>query len=103
MALLGQLRPFHTRVRVYTTDPNPLHVDPTAIRSDLATRYVNQDCSFDLRVLVAREGAVVAAYLFPWRLFSNPGSHWGHGIDAEKYRTEIPDDIKSDHLRRDAG
>jgi hypothetical protein len=103
LPLLGQQRPFHTRVRLYSTGSDPLQVDPTAIRSDLAARYVNQDCSFDLRVLMVRDGAVVDAYLFPWTLFAVPGSDWSHGINAEQYRTAIPDDIKLEHLRDNAG
>jgi hypothetical protein len=100
---LGQQPPFHTQVRVYSTDSDPLHVDPTSIQSDLAARYVNQDCSFDLRVLMVREGAVVDAYLFPWTLFAALGPDWKHGIIAEQYTTAIPDDIKPEHLRGDAG
>jgi len=65
LPLLGQQHPYHMRVRLYSTDSNPLHVDPTSIQSDLAARYVNQDCSFDLRVLIVSDGGVVDAYLFP--------------------------------------
>jgi hypothetical protein len=102
LPLLGQQHPFHMRVRVYSTGSDPLQVDPTAIQSDLAARYLNQDCSFDLRVLMVRDGAVVEAYLFPWPLFAVPGYDWSHGINAEQYRTAIPDDIKLEHLRDNA-
>jgi hypothetical protein len=102
LPVLGQQRPFHTRVRVYSTGSDPLQVDSTVIRSDLAARYVNQDCSFDLRVLMVRDGAVVDAYLFPWTLFAVAGSDWSDGINAEQYRTTIPEDIKLEHLRDNA-
>ena len=65
LPLLGQKRPFHTCVRVYSKGADPLHVDPMAIRADLAVRYVDQDCSFDLRVLMVKGGEVIDAYLFP--------------------------------------
>jgi len=103
LPLLGQKRPFHTRVRVYLTGSDPLHVDPLAIRGDLAARYVDQDCSFDLRILMVKGGEVVDAYLFPWALFAVAGSHWGQGIDVQQYRAAVPDDIKPEHLRNDAG
>jgi hypothetical protein len=103
LPLLGQKRPFHTRVRVYLTRSDPLHVDPMAIRGDLAARYVNKDCSFDLRILMVKDGEVVDAYLFPWTLFAVPSSDWSHGINAQQYRTAIPDDIKPEHLHNDAG
>lgn len=98
MPPLGQQPPFHIQVRVYSTAPDPLHVDLTSIQSDLAARYVNQDCSFDLRVLMVREGAVVGAYLFPWTLFAAFGPDWKHGIIVEQYTTAIPDDIKPEYL-----
>lgn len=100
---LGQKHPFHTRVRVYLMDSDPLHVDPMAIRSDLATTYVNQDCSFDLRIILVKDGEAVDAYLFPWALFAVPSSDWSKRIDAQQYRIAIPDDIKLEHLRNDAG
>jgi hypothetical protein len=100
---LGQKPPFHTRVRVYLTGTDPLLVDVVSIRSDLLARYVNQDCSFDLRILMVRNGEVVDAYLFPWTLFAVPNADWSHTINSQQYRTAIPDDIKPEHLRYDAG
>jgi hypothetical protein len=105
LRLLGQRPPFHTQVRVYSTDADPLHVDPDppAIHSDLSARHVNQDCSFDLRVLMVRDGAVVDAYLFPWPLFSALSPDWSRGINADQYRSAIPNDIRPEHLRGGAG
>jgi hypothetical protein len=103
LPLLGQKRPFHTRVRVYLTGSDPLHVDPMAIRGDLAARYVDQDCSFDLRILMVKGSEVVEAYLLPWALFAVTSSDWGQGIDVQQYRTAVPDDIKPEHLRNEAG
>lgn len=96
--LLGQQFPLHTRVRVYSTDSIPFHMNPKAIADDLAAQYVNHDCSFDLHVLMVRDRTVVDAYLFPWNLFSNLSSSWGNGIDAEQYRTTTPADINPEHL-----
>lgn len=100
---LGQKSPFHTCVRVYSTDSDPFRVDLMSIRRDLATHYVNQDCSFDLRVLMVRDGEVVDAYLFPWSVFAIPDADWNHSINAERYRTAIPEDIKPEHLRHEQG
>lgn len=100
---LGQKPPFHTRVRVYLTGSDPLLVDLNSIRSDLAARYVNQDCSFDLRILMVRDGEVFDAYLFPWSLFAVPSNDWRHTVNAQQYRITIPDDIKPEHLRNDVG
>lgn len=98
LPLLGQKRPFHTTVRVYSADPDPLHIDAAAIRADLDARYIDQDCSFDLRVLIVRASAVVEAYLFPWSLIVENGPDWICGIKVEKFSTVIPHDIKAEHL-----
>ena len=103
LPLLGQKRPFHTRARIYLTDSDPLHVDSMAVRADLAARYVDQDCSFDLHILMVKGSEVVEAYLFPWALFAVASSDWRQGVNAQQYRTAIPDDIKPEHLRNDAG
>jgi hypothetical protein len=95
---LGQRSPFHTCVRVYSTDSEPLLVDPMVIRSDLARHYLNQDCSFDLRVLMVRDSKVVDAYLFPWSACAKSNADWSQSIDAERYRTAIPEEIKPEHL-----
>src|SRR6266496_1227240 len=84
--------PFHTRVRVYLTGSDPLSVDLMSIRSDLAARYVNQDCSFDLHILMVRDGGVFDAFLFPWSLFAVPSADWRRTINAQQYRIAIPDD-----------
>jgi len=101
--LLGQKRPFHTHVRVYLKGTDPLDVDPMAIRSDLAARYVDNDCSFELRILMVKDGEVVEAYLLPWSVFAVEKSDWRRGIDAQYYRTAIPNDIKPEHLRNGIG
>lgn len=98
LPLLGQKRPFHTRVRVYLNGSDPFAVDPMAIQHDLDARYVDQDCSFDLLILLVNGGKVADAYLFPWTLVGAASSDWHQGIDAQHYRTAIPDDIKPEHL-----
>ena len=95
---LGVKPPFHTCVRVYSPDLDPLLVDLTAIRRDLVAHYVNQDCSFDLRVLMVRDAKVVEAYFFPWNTFSDPNIDWRQSISAQQFRAVIPDDITSEHL-----
>lgn len=99
----GQKPPFHTCARVYSTDSDPLLVDLTAIRRDFVTHYVDQECSFDLRVLMVRDSKVVEAYFFPWSTFSDQNIYWRRSINAQQFRTEIPDDIKSEHLDRLSG
>lgn len=100
---LAQKSPFHTCVRVYSTDSNPLLVDLVAIRNDLDKQYMNQDCSFDLRVLMVKDSKVVDAYLFPWSVFANLNADWSQSIDPERYRTAIPEKITPEHLRREQG
>ncbi|MEF8767703.1 hypothetical protein [Candidatus Accumulibacter contiguus] len=100
---LGQKRPFHTCVRLYLTSSDPLRFDPMTIREDLAARYVDQDCSFDLRILMVRGSEVAEAYLLPWALFAVEGAEWKQRIDLQQYRTVIPSDIQPEHLRSGAG
>jgi len=73
-------------------------MNPKVIADDLAAHYMNQDCSFDLRVFIVKDSTVVDVYFFSWNLFSNLSSSWGNGIDAEQYRAAIPEDINSEHL-----
>lgn len=96
--VLGQQRPFHTRVRVYLAGSDPLQIDPAAIRQDLAARYLNQDCLFDVRVLLVADGVVTDAYLFPWSVFAAPSPNWADHVDPSRFRTAIPDDINLQHL-----
>jgi hypothetical protein len=78
---------------------NPATVDPSVIRSDLAQRYPDQDCMFDLRILHVQEEAVFDAFLFPWHLHKGVGAGWAADIDLQAYRTTTPADIKPEHLR----
>jgi hypothetical protein len=103
LPLFGQRQPFFTRVRVYQTSSDPLRVDPSVVMADLSRRYLNQDCMFDLRILVVREGAVSDAYLLPWNIFGGRGANWREGIDPTKYRSPIPQDINPEHLGGKAG
>ena len=98
LPLLGQKCPFHTRVRVYLKGSDPFDVDPMIIRDDLAARYVDQDCSFDLRILMVKGDEVVDAYIFPWTLVASARSDWRQGLDAQHFRTAIPDDINPEYL-----
>lgn len=98
LPVLGQKRPFHTQVRVYLEGSDPLDVDPVAIRSDLCGKYLEQDCSFDLRVLMVKSGKVVEAYFFPWAVVSVANSGVWQKINAKDYRADIPDDINPDHI-----
>ena len=99
LSSLGQKHPIHTCVRVYMGGSDPLLVDLMSIHSDLAARYVNQDYSFDLRVLMIRDDEVVDAYLFPWPVLAVRTDDWTHTINAQEYRTTIPDDIEPEHVR----
>lgn len=95
---LNQLRPFHVCVRVYTTNPDPLLIDISAIRENIAAQYPNNDCSFDLRVLVVSEAGVGDAFYFPCAVFSDANADWTLNTNAERYRDAIPNDIKPEHL-----
>lgn len=98
--LLGQKLPIHTCVRVYLTGSDPLLFDLSAIKKDIAKKYTTRDFSFDLRVLIVKEDKVTDAYLFPWSIFENKNANWSQSINTEPYRTDIPGDIKPEHLRQ---
>jgi hypothetical protein len=102
LPLFGQRQPFFTRVRVYQTSADPLQVDPSLVMADLSRRYLDQDCMFDLRILVVRDGAVSDAYLLPWNIFAERGANWREGIDPADYRSAIPPDVDPEHLGRKA-
>lgn len=103
LPLFGQRQPFFTRVRVYQTSADPFGVDPSLVKADLSRRYLDQDCMFDLRILVVRDGAVSDAYLLPWNIFAERGINWREGIDPAAYKSAIPQDINPEHLGRKAG
>jgi hypothetical protein len=103
LPLFGQRQPYFTRVRVYQTSVDPLLVEPMVIMSDLSRQYPDQDCLFDLRVLIVRDCIVTDAFLFPWIIFAEPGADWRKGIDPAQYRTSIPADINPEHLGGKAG
>lgn len=98
LPLLGQKAPLHTCVRVFSIDPDPLNTNPIEIAKDLAAHYANQDCSFDLRVLIVKDREVIDAYFFPWAILDSPKADWRHCINAEEYRSTIPSDVNPDHL-----
>jgi hypothetical protein len=89
---LGQLQPLHSRVRVYTASQDPLAELPADPVSDINQRFVGRDNSFDLRVIQVRDGVVVGAYLFPWRVLAT-GPDWKRKIDSSAYQVAIPTDI----------
>ena len=95
---LEQRAPFYPTVRVYTTNPEPSTISLSAIRSDIKKRFSNNDCMFDLRVLIVKEGAVVDAFLFPWVLLENERFKWDNISSLEEYQISIPDDIELKHL-----
>ncbi len=95
---LSQRSPFRICVRVYSNGSDPFDIDPRTICDELSTRYPNEDCSFDLRIIMVKGGKAVAAYLFPWTLIATGSSSWGRGLDRQRFRTEIPNDIRPEHL-----
>lgn len=103
LPLLRQKTPFHTCVKVYSTASDPFQVDLETIQRDLAVKYADQDYSFDLRILLVKNNAVVDAYLFPSALFASTGSDWSNSIDAHQYRVPIPGDINPQHLQNNSG
>ncbi|RTT13491.1 hypothetical protein DY954_07595 [Pseudomonas aeruginosa] len=98
LPLLGQKRPFHTRVRLYRSGSDPFNFDPAEILDGLAEKNPDQDCSFDVRILLVDGGQVVKAYFFPWSIIAPLRANWHHGIDSQKYIVELPDDIDSTHV-----
>lgn len=98
--MLGQQCPFYTCVRIYLDGSDPLQIDPEAIRKDLEVRHPNEDCLFDVRVVLVADGAAVGAYLFPWSTFAAFDPNWRDNVDSSLFRTVIPDDIDPQHLSR---
>jgi hypothetical protein len=96
-ALLGQRQPFYPTVRVYSA--NPKTIDLRKIRSDLATQYVNNDCMFDLRIVLVNDGAVIDAFLFPWEVLESGGFHWSPAMLSETPRVPLPDDVSPEHCQ----
>lgn len=103
LPLFGQRQPFFTRVRVYQTSTDPLRVEPSRVKADLSRWYLDQDCMFDLRILIVKEGTVTDAYLLPWSIFAGRGANWREGIDPADYKSAIPQDINPDDLGHKAG
>jgi hypothetical protein len=98
-AAMGQKRPFSPTVRVYCSQAGLPTIDIRAIQNDLATRYANDDCMFDLRILVVEGDAVTDAFLLPWSTIQT-------GVPLERlepYRVSIPDDVNVEHYRPSAG
>ncbi|MBK8233928.1 MAG: hypothetical protein IPK74_00085 [Deltaproteobacteria bacterium] len=73
---LGQKRPYHPTVRVYSKNADPRTADVVAIARDLATRYPDCDYIFDLRFLFVEEERVTRAYLFDSGLTRSDGARW---------------------------
>lgn len=65
---LGQSRPFNPTVRVYCAQADLNAIDLRKIQADLTARYVNEECMFDLRIVVVQEAAVTDAFLLPWEV-----------------------------------
>lgn len=100
---LGQKEPYYPTVRVFSTAADPRQVDIAAIRSDLAAHYPNNDCMFDLRVLMVMSGTVVDAFLFPWAVVRNGDSSGLGLLNFGGYRVPRPDDIKVKDIEMGAG
>lgn len=104
LAPMGQKRPHHVRARVYLQGADPSAFDLDLIRKELAERYVDNDCSFDLRLLMVADNKVSSAYLIPWEKLETAGPNCAGRIDdLERYRTEIPDGIQEEHFRGKQG
>ena len=92
-SVLGQKEPYYPTVRIFSADLRV--VDPVKIYADLVEQYPNNDCMFDLRVLIVNENCVVEAYLFPWEFLNEGG--FKKCVDLEVYRTPVPNDIDPEH------
>lgn len=99
LPLLGQRQPVYPTVRVFVTEKNPLRINLTAIRSDLAEHYLDNDCMFNLRVLSVKKGAVVSTFLFPWSFLENNTPEWGSDINLDAYCIPNPTDIDIAHCK----
>lgn len=87
-------RPYYPTVRVFSRDPDPRTADVSAIARDLAQRYADCECMFDLRALFVEGGRVATAHLFDW------GSLEGTTLaklDPDHFKSELPDDVDPAH------
>lgn len=96
-AVLGQKRPFSPTVRVYSSEDNLRNIDIEKIKADIATHYVNEDCMFDLRIIIVEAGTATDAYLLQWEILQGGFNLVGKG-DLEPHRVSIPDDIDMTHI-----
>lgn len=99
LPLMDQKRPHHVRVRVYLKGTNLSGFDAEFIRETLAEHYKENDCSFDLRLLLVADKKVSSAYLIPWGSLEKVTPTWAGWIDdLDRYKIDIPDDIQEEHL-----
>lgn len=98
---MHQAQPCWPTVRIYSTCTNPFQIDLVKIHSELTSHRPNNDCLFNLRVLIVEGGIVADAYLFPWCLLAGKGADWWQGLNVEHYRCAIPTDIAPEHLHSD--
>lgn len=95
---LGQLLPYYPTVRVFVAASDSLTVNLEQIHNDLSSHYPNNDCMFDLRVVIVREGIAVDAFLFPWSLIRKADQKWSLR-SPKQYRVAIPEDIDKKYLK----
>ena len=90
---LGQLQPLYTTVTFFSQDADPQYIDTFKIYRDIAEHYPNRDCTFDLQVLIVREGVAVDAFYFPCTDLQKGYPEWSRNIKIDDFRVEIPEHI----------
>lgn len=99
LGTMGQKRPTHVGVRVYSDVWNSVLVDIPQLRNSVFALYQNQDCSFDIRLLLVDDGKVVEAYRLPWSIVSETEKSFRYLDELQQYEIPIPDDIELEHIQ----
>ena len=99
LGTMGQKHPTHVGVRVYSDARNAVLVDIPLLRNSVFGLYQNQDCSFDIRLLLVDDGKVVEAYHLPWSIISETEKSFRYIDELQQYEIPIPDDIEPEHIQ----
>lgn len=96
-SILGQKRPRHLGVRIYTESIESVMSDIATFKKHIFQLFPNIDCSFDLRILLVSSKQVVKAYLVPWDVLSCCTKITFDENMRQKYSTSIPSDLIEGH------
>jgi hypothetical protein len=105
LSALGQLPPYFLIVRIYRADEDLIEIDLDEIQDDIASKYVQQDTLFEIRLIViSKDGQNAFAYRIPWEQIQNVGAILQkRKADLVSLSTSVPDGIDPIVIARDLG